>query len=42
MDMQDVTGKEIHTPGKYSATYVWRDGRWMLVNYHTSPVPDSR
>jgi hypothetical protein len=42
MDMQDATGREVQTPGKYSATYVWQDGRWRLVNHHTSPVPSTR
>jgi uncharacterized protein (TIGR02246 family) len=42
MRMVDTTGQSSRTPGKYSLIRVWRNGRWEIVNYHTSPIPGQR
>jgi uncharacterized protein (TIGR02246 family) len=42
MRMVDTAGRARQTPGKYSAVRMWRDGRWEIVNYHTSPIPGQR
>ena len=33
-------GQSKNLPARYSFTYVKRDGRWMIVDHHSSAVPD--
>ncbi len=33
-------GQSKNLPARYSFTYVKRDGRWMIVDQHSSAVPD--
>jgi uncharacterized protein (TIGR02246 family) len=42
MFMEDPKGQVQHTPGKYSAMRVKKDGRWMLVNFQSAGLPVSR
>ena len=42
MRMVNTAGQLSQTPGKYSLIRVWRNGRWEIVNYHTSPIPGQR
>jgi uncharacterized protein (TIGR02246 family) len=42
MFMEDPKGQVQHTPGKYSATRVQKDGMWMLVNFHSAGLPVPR
>jgi uncharacterized protein (TIGR02246 family) len=42
MRMVNTAGQLRQTPGKYSAIRMWRNGRWEIVNYHTSPIPAQR
>jgi uncharacterized protein (TIGR02246 family) len=42
MRMVNTAGQTVLTPGKYSLIRVLRNGRWEIVNYHTSPIPGQR
>lgn len=42
MRMVNTAGQMVRTPGKYSLIRVFRNGRWEIVNYHTSPIPGQR
>src|SRR5687767_9519678 len=39
-DIRD--GKSITNPARFSFTYRLRDGRWMIVDHHSSAVPAPR
>jgi uncharacterized protein (TIGR02246 family) len=41
MFMEDGQGELHHTHGKYSATRVKRNGRWLIINFHSSRLPSS-
>lgn len=33
-------GETVTLPARYSFTYVKRDGRWLIVDHHSSGMPD--
>ena len=35
----DAAGKPISRPGRFSFVYRVRDGRWLIVDHHSSAVP---
>lgn len=37
----NVVAGELHLPGLYLAVYVKRDGRWQLLDWQTSPAPQT-
>jgi uncharacterized protein (TIGR02246 family) len=40
VDVRD--GKEVPRPARFSFTYRLRDGRWVIVDHHSSSVPAGR
>ena len=40
VDQRD--GKEVARPARFSFTYRLRDGRWLIVDHHSSAVPAGR
>ena len=35
-------GKPFSETGRYTTTWIYRDGKWKIVADHTSPMPDSK
>ena len=36
---RDAAGKPISRPARFSFVYRYRDGRWLIVDHHSSAVP---
>lgn len=41
-DSGTYNGKPFSETGRYTTTWVYRDGKWRVVADHTSPMPDSK
>jgi len=41
-DTGTYKGKPFSETGRYTTTWIYRDGRWKIVADHTSPIPDSK
>ncbi len=38
----DAAGKPISRPARFSFVYRYRDGRWLIVDHHSSAVPPTK
>lgn len=41
-DSGTYKGKSFSDSGRYTTTWIYRDGRWKIVADHTSPLPNSK